>query len=154
MRTISFIIFLILIEMFSPSAEAQVPPLHEMSGAVTEEEVHRLIGAYTAQFMKMDVDAFMALFSKGATENRMLPYADIRRAFKRTVVRSKSIVYHLKIYSVQMYAQTAFVTGRYEIIQSLKKRSKREVFRGDIQWDLVLEDGSLRIREINYGRDR
>jgi hypothetical protein len=29
-----------------------------------------------------------------------------------------------------------------------------KIFQGNIQWDLVREDGSLKIREIDYGRNR
>jgi hypothetical protein len=84
-------------------------------------------------------------------ENRMIPYADIREAYRMTVDGSRSIVYNLKIYSIQTYTESAYVRGRYEIIQTLK-RGRTRVLRGDIQWDLVREDGSLKIREVNYGR--
>jgi hypothetical protein len=129
------------------SIGAQSPSL----AAVKEEEVREFIDEYKDCFVKMDVDALMALFLKDATENRMLPYTDIEEAYRRTVSISRSISYQVEIYSIQTYSQSAFVTGRYEIIQTFKGIRRRRVFRGDIQWTLFRENGSLRIKEINYG---
>jgi uncharacterized membrane protein len=154
MRTITIVIFLFLISLFPISTKAQGPVPPKIPRAVTEEEVRRFVDEYTARYMKMDIDAFMDLFSKEAVENRMLPYADIREAYQKTFANSNSIVYHLEIYSIQTYQKSAFVSGRYELIQSIKGSKKKKVFRGNIQWDLIQEDGSLKIKEINYGRNR
>jgi hypothetical protein len=129
------------------SIGAQAPSL----AAVKEEEVRQFIDEYKDCFVKMEIDALMALFLKDATENRMLPYTDIEEAYRRTVSISKSILYQVEIYSIQTYSQSAFVSGRYEIIQTFKGIWKKRAFRGDIQWALVRKNGSLRIREINYG---
>jgi len=154
MRTITIVIFLFLISLFPISTKAQGPVPPKIPRAVTEEEVRRFVDEYTARYMKMEIDAFMDLFSKEAVENRMLPYADIREAYQKTFANSNSIVYHLEIYSIQTYQKSAFVSGRYELIQSIKGSKKKKVFRGNIQWDLIQEDGSLKIKEINYGRNR
>jgi len=151
---IIFILFLFFISIFPLSTKAQVPPTPEVPKAVSVEEVRQFIDEYKGHFVKMEVDAFMALFSRDATENRMLPYADIREAYRRTIAHSKSIIYNLKIYSIQTYTRSSLVRGQYEIIQSLKKGGKERVFKGDIQWEIILENGSLKIREVNYGRDR
>jgi len=151
---IIFILFLFFISIFPLSTKAQVPPTPEVPKAVTVEEAGQFVDEYKVRFMKMDLDAFMDLFSKEAVENRMLPYADIREAYRRTIAHSKSIIYNLKIYSIQTYTRSAFVRGRYEIIQSLKKGGRERAFQGDIQWEIFRENGSLKIREINYGRDR
>ena len=143
------IFFPSLILLFPLSTKAQVPP-QEITQPVTEEEVRQFIGEYTARFMKLDLDAFMELFSKEAIENRMLPYADIREAYRRTVSISQSISYQVKIYSIQPSTRGAFVSGRYEIVQILKGRGKR-VFKSNVQWNLIREKGSLKVLEINYG---
>jgi uncharacterized membrane protein len=148
------VIFLFLVSLFPLSTKAQAPVPPQIPQPVTEEEVRQFMEKYTGRFMRMDLDAFMDLFSKEAVENRMLPYADIREAYQKTFANSNSIVYHLEIYSIQAYQKSAFVSGRYELIQSIKGSKKKKVFRGNIQWDLIREDGSLKIKEINYGRDR
>ena len=138
--------------MFPLSTSAQVSPPFESPKAVTEEEARQFINEYAAQFAKLDLDAFMELFSKEAIENRMLPYADIRQAYRRTIVQSRSIQYQVKIYSIQPSTRGAFVSGRYEIVQILKGGGKR-VFKSNVQWNLIREKGSLKVLEINYGRD-
>ena len=149
--SIFFIFFVLIIPL---STMAQVPPAPEIPNIIPVEEVQKFIAEYKVRFIKMDLNAFMALFSKEATENRMLPYDDIHEAYRRTIANSKSVVYNLEIYSIQTYTQNAFVTGHYKIFQSLKKGGEKRSFQGDIQWEIIREDGSLKIREINYGKNR
>jgi hypothetical protein len=151
----TILVFLIsIISIFPLIAEAQVLTSSNIPESVTLGEVHHFIWEYPTRFMKMDFDAFMELFSREAVENRMIPYSDIREAYRSTISYNQSILYNLKIYSIQPYTRSAFVRGRYEIIQTIKKGGKKKAFHGDIQWDIVREDGSLKIREVNYGRDR
>ena len=144
-----------LLSLDPSSLWAQVPPSFEtLPVVVTEEEVRKFLDDYTVQYMKKDIYAFMAFFSKEAIENRMYPYLDIHEIYRRTFESSDTIQYRLEIYSIQAEAQHAGVMGRYEITQALKGLAGNRVLKGNIQWYLVREDGSLRIREINYGRDR
>jgi len=151
LHKIIFIFFISFILIYPFSVKAQVPPSREIQRAETMEEARQFIREYTARFMKLDLDPFMELFSKKAVENRMLPYADIREAYRKTIEGSRSIVYNLDIDSIQTFARSVLVTGRYKIIQAFKKGGET-VLSGDIQWDLIREDGSLKIREVNYGR--
>jgi len=146
---ISLIYFMVMNPL---SVKAQVPPPYEIQKAITMEEARQFIDEYSARFMKLELDPFMDLFSKRAVENRMLPYADIRRAYQKTIAGSRSIMYQLKIYTIQTSLQSALVRGRYEIVQAFKK-GREVAFKGDIQWDLIRENGVLKIREIDYGRD-
>jgi len=146
-----FLIYFILVN--SLSVKAQVPPSYEIQKAITMEEARQFINEYSARFMKLELDPFMGLFSKKAVENRMLPYADIQRAYKKTIAGSHSIMYSFKIYTIQTYLRSALVRGHYEIVQTFKGGGET-AFKGEIQWDLIRENGVLRIREINYGRDR
>lgn len=150
--TILLIAFLSLIFSFSLTTRAQVssPALPE---AVTEEEVRLFIDDYTKRFTKLDLEAYMDLFSKEAIENRALPYADIREAYRKTVQGTHSIQYGVKIYVVQAFAGSAFASGRYQITQILKGGGVK-TFRGNIQWVLAREGRALKIKEINYGIDR
>ena len=151
LHKIIFIFFISFILIYPFSVKAQVPPSREIQRAETMEEARQFIHEYTARFMKLDLDPFMELFSKKAVENRMLPYADIREAYRKTIEGSHSIVYNLDIDSIQTYARSVLVMGRYKIIQAFKLGGET-VLSGDIQLDLIREDGSLKIREVNYGR--
>jgi Domain of unknown function (DUF4440) len=152
-KKITFIFLVTLLSMYPLSLRGQVPPSFETLPRITEAEVKKFLEEYIAQYVKMDIDAFMTFFSKEAIENRMLTYPDIREIYRGTFDNSDSLRYHLEIYSVQTYGQSASVIGRYEVHQTIKGSHIRKVFRGNIQWDLLSEDGSLKIREINYGRD-
>lgn len=150
---IILVFFVSFISIYPLCTGAQVPPPPEIPNDVTMEEARQFIGEYTARFMKLDLDPFMELFSKKAVENRVLPYADIRRAYQKTIAGSRSIMYHFKIYTIQTSLQSALVRGRYEIVQTFRKGGEATL-NGDIQWDLTREDGVLKIREVNYGRER
>jgi hypothetical protein len=150
-----FFVSLILSASVLPlSLHGQVPMPVQAPQAITEEEARRFLDEYVARYARMDIDAFMNLFSREATENRMLPYADIYEIYRKNFLNSSSLSYNLKVYFVQPYARSAFVSGCYEVVQSLKPKGQQHVFRGNIQWNLVREEGSLKVMEINYGRDR
>jgi hypothetical protein len=153
LKRIVFIFLMILLFMWPFYLRAQVPPAFETAPAITEVEARRFLGEYVTQYMKMDINAFMAFFSKDAIENRMITYPDINELYRRTFENSDSLQYNLEIDSVQINKESATVTGRYEVRQSLKGKTFGKVYVGNIQWDLIRENGSLKIREINYGRD-
>jgi hypothetical protein len=142
-----------LVLLYPLSAGAQVPPSFETPPAMTEVEARRFLDEYMTQYMKMDIDAFMVFFSKDAIENRMLTYPDIRETYRGTFENSDSLLYRLEIFSIQISKESAKVTGRYEVTQTLKGSSVNKVFKGNIQWNLISENGVLKITEINYGRD-
>jgi hypothetical protein len=132
---------------------AQGPPPFETPPVITETEARRFIDEYIGQYTKMDIDGFMVLFSRKAIENRMLTYLDIRELYQMTFDNSESLKYGLEISTIQIYKEGAAVMGRYEVIQALKRSPYKKVYKGNIQWELIREDGALKIKEINYGRD-
>jgi sulfatase maturation enzyme AslB (radical SAM superfamily) len=147
MRTVFLGILLLSVLIGPLSVNAQNQP-------VTVEEVQQFINDYKDRYINLNYEGFMDLFSKEAVENRMHPYEDIREAYRETFDNSRAVQYNLEIYTIQVSQGSAFVSGRYELVQSMKGSKKSEVFRGDIQWELQRENGALKIKEINYGRDR
>jgi hypothetical protein len=152
-RRISVVFLIVLFFGWTSSLRAQVPPPFETPPVITEAEAQRFIDEYVDQYTKMDIDAFMTFFSKGAVENRMLTYPDIHEIYRLTFDNSDSLKYDLKITSIQIYKQGAAVEGWYEVIQALKGSPYKKVYKGKIQWELIRENGILRIKEVNYGRD-
>jgi hypothetical protein len=153
LHKIILVFFVSFISIYPLCIGAQVPPPYETQRAITMEEARQFIDEYSTRFMKLELDPFIGLFSEKAVENRVLPYADIRRAYQKTIAGSRSIMYHLKIYTIQTSLQSALVRGRYEIVQKFKKGGVATL-RGDIQWDLIREGDVLKIRGVDYGRDR
>jgi hypothetical protein len=152
-KRISVALLLTLFFIGSPPLRAQVPPSFETPPVITETEARRFIDEYVHQYMKMDIDAFMAFFSKSAIENRMLTYPDIREIYRGTFDNSDSLKYRLDVFGIRIYKEGAAVEGRYEVIQAIKGSPFKAVHKGNIQWEIIREDGVLRIKEINYGRD-
>jgi hypothetical protein len=139
--------------MISSIVGTRVDRLSEASGPVNEQEVRLFIDEYVKRFARMDLEPYMALFSLRAVENRALPYADIREAYRKTIQISHSIQYEADILTIQPHLEGTLVSGRYRLTQAFKGRGVRRI-EGNIQWLLIREDGTLKIREINYGIDR
>ena len=128
-------------------AQAQAPAAE----VVPEAEIRQAIDQYIDRFKAMDLDLFMEVFSKQAVDNRMLPYADMREAYGRTFKNSNQILYFLNILGIQSYTNSAFVNGYYEIIQTTKPDNEFKIYKGNIQWELVREEGRLKILRLNHG---
>jgi len=137
--------------LFLPTLEAQTAGGSGTPGAVTEEEVRQFIDTYIDRYKAMDLDPFMDLFSSKAVENGMLPRADIRGRYQKWFAASRRVSFDFTLYTLQTNVHRAFVTGRYKIVQIPKREKKMKISEGNIQWELVREDNSLKIRTLNYG---
>ena len=73
-----------------------------------------------------------------------------KRIYSDFFDQSKQLRYHIEDTRVQIHQNFVEVRGRYEVDQILKKREKRKIWRGDIRWILVVENGDLKIRYLNY----
>jgi hypothetical protein len=130
---------------------AQTPVPAPAAEVIPEAEIRQAIDQYIDRFKAMDLDLFMEVFSKQAVENRMLPYADMREAYGRTFKNSNQILYFLNILGIQSYTNSAFVNGYYEISQTTKPDNEFKIYKGNIQWELVREEGRLKILRLNHG---
>ena len=148
----SVIIVLLICSPLLPIAlEAQTTVSSGVPEAITEEEVRCFIDKYIDRYKAMNLELFMELYSSKSVENRMLPYADIRKRYQRVFAETNQLVYHVTLYSVKTYGQRAFVTGQYKTIQTLKEGNEMKTFRGNIQWNLIREEGALKVSEVAYG---
>ena len=143
------LLVLMLVIPLTVRAQTQVPaPAAEV---IPEAEIRQAIDQYIDRFKAMDLDLFMEVFSKQVVENRLLPYADMREAYGQTFKNSNQILYFLNILGIQSYTNSAFVNGYYEIIQTTKPDNEFKVYKGNIQWELVREEGGLKILRLNHG---
>lgn len=134
------------------NADASSPQKVAGAEGIREAEVRQFIENYARRFSEMNLEVYMALFSKEALENRTLPYADIREAYRKTIEGSHTLSMNVKLQVVKSDGETAFASGRYQITQLLKMGRGR-FFQGNIQWWILRQNGVLKIREINYGID-
>jgi hypothetical protein len=142
---------MMLVIPIAVKAQTQAPAPAPVAEVIPETEIRQTIDQYIDRFKAMDLDLFMEVFSKQAVENRMLPYADMREAYGRTFKNSNQILYFLNILGIQSYTNSAFVNGYYEVIQTTKPDNEFKIYKGNIQWELVREEGRLKILRLNHG---
>jgi hypothetical protein len=51
---------------------------------------------------------------------------------------------------IEIYQNGVEVQARYELVQMLKKSGEKKIWKGDIRWRLVKEDGTLKILFLDY----
>ena len=130
---------------------AQTPAPAPMAEVIPETEIRQAIDKYVDRFKAMDLNLFMEGYSKQAVENREFPYADIREAYDRIFKDTNQFLFYLNILGIQSFTNSAFVSGYCEIIQTTKPKNEMKVYKGNVQWELVREDGVLRILRLNHG---
>jgi hypothetical protein len=132
---------------------AQMVASAPLMPVIPEADVQDLINKYIDRFKAMDHGLFMSLFSKEAVENRMLPYKDMSDSYWKLFMESSQFLYHVKIDAIYAFTKSAYASAHYQIIQTLKESKETKIYKGQIQWAFVLEDGSLKIYRLNYGNE-
>jgi curved DNA-binding protein CbpA len=116
----------------------------------TEEEVRGFFANYTERYTQKDLDSFISLFSSRAVQNRKEGLEGIRKIYDNFLKQSQEIKYHMDNISVEIYQNGVEVKARYELVQMMKKSGDKRVWRGDIRWSLIKEDGALKILSLDY----
>jgi hypothetical protein len=140
--------------LFPLPVGAQVTGIPGAPETIKEEDVRQFIDLYVNRYKAKDIDLFMDLYSKRSVENQILPYEDIRVHYRRMFAETNQFLYYPTIYTIDVRGPRAYAAGRYKVVQTLKKGNEMRTFQGNIQWDLIREEGALRIREINFGMSR
>ena len=115
----------------------------------TEEEVRRFFANYTERYTRKDLDGFLSLFSPKAVQNSQDGLEGIRKIYGNFLKQSQEIKYYMDDIKIEIYQNGVEVKARYEIIQT-SKRGDKKLWRGDIRWTLVKEDGALKILSLDY----
>jgi len=134
------------------TVRAQTPASAPMAEVIPETEIRQAIDKYVDRFKAMDLDLFMESYSKQAVENREFPYSDIREAYDRMFKDTNQFLFYLNILGIKSFTNSAFVSGYCEITQTTKSKNEMKLYRGNVQWELVREDGVLRILRLNHGK--
>ena len=115
-----------------------------------EEEVRQFFANYTERYTQKDLDGFLSLFSPRAVQNRQDGLEGIRKIYGNFFKQSQEIEYYMDDIKIEIYQNAAEVKARYELVQLLKKSGEKKIWRGDIRWTLVKEDGALKILSLDY----
>ena len=118
-----------------------------------EDEVERFFENYLSCYTQRDIDSFLGFFSPRAVQNRKENIDEIRKTYAQFFNQSESLLYHLKNPKIDIFPDNAQVRASYEIRQVLRTGDTR-LWKGNIEWALMREDGKLKIFDIQYQHDR
>jgi len=118
-----------------------------------EDEVERFFEDYLRCYAQRDINGFLGCFSPRAIQNRKENIDEIRRIYTQFFNHSESLLYHLKNPKVEIFPNNAQVRASYEIRQVLQTGDTR-LWKGNVEWTLMREDGKLKIFSILYQHDR
>jgi curved DNA-binding protein CbpA len=116
----------------------------------TEDEVRQFFANYTERYTQKDSDGFLSLFSPRAVQNRQDGLEAIQKIYGNFFKQSQEIKYYMDDIKIEIYQNAVEVKARYELVQTLKKRGDKKIWRGDIRWALVKEGGALKILSLDY----
>jgi hypothetical protein len=123
------------------------------SPIATEEEVKKLFNHYVERYNTKDTQGFLSLFSAKAVQNQKDRLEGIRRIYENFFYQSLELRYSVEDMKVDIYQNGVDVKARYEVDQVSRKDGERNIWKGNIQWMLIKEDGVLKIISLNYKHD-
>lgn len=116
----------------------------------TEEEVRRFFADYTERYAQMDLGSFISLFSSRAIQNRQDGLEGIRKIYDNFLKQSQEIKYNIDHLEIEIDRNGVEAKARYELVQMTKKSGDKRIWRGDIRWSLMKEDGVLKILSLDF----
>ena len=121
---------------------------------VKEEEVKRFFSNYIDRYNRKDVDGFLSFFSSKAVQNQKDGLKGIRSIYAKYFDQSQELRYHVEGMKIEIYQNAVEVKARFRVDQKLKESGEEKVWKGNIRWMLVMEDGNLKIRSLNYQNEK
>jgi hypothetical protein len=125
----------------APAAPAPAP--------ITERAAQAVLAQYSAAYASGDIGALMRLFTRDATNNRGNRDA-IAHDYQELFSSSETREITLSTTGWLANDTTATVLAKYEAKVKRPGRWLPSTSRGDIRFDLVYENGALRIRTIRH----
>jgi curved DNA-binding protein CbpA len=124
------------------------------SPLANQEEVKQFFSNYVDRYNQKDVAGFLSLFSPEAVQNQTDRLEAIKSIYTRFIEKSEELRYQLEGMTTKIYQQRIDVRGRFRVDQKLKKDGKEKVWKGNIRWVLVKEEGRLKIISLDYQNDK
>ena len=131
-------------------AEGKEAPPHALPLLAKEEEVQRFFSNYIDRYNRKDVDGFLSFFSSKAVQNQKDGLKGIRSIYAKYFDQSQELRYHVEGMKIEIYQNAVEVKARFRVNQTLKESGEEKVWKGNIRWVLVMEDGSLKISSLDY----
>jgi hypothetical protein len=138
----------------------QIVQLKQPSPAITDEKVNQFLQHYKKHYVRQDIDGLLSLFSPRALQNGRDRIDEIRKIYSDFFHQSHELgyrledtriaIYHEALISGLFYEYAVVVEARYQIDQTLIKKGEKKVWRGNIRWVLVTENGALKVLHLDF----
>ena len=119
-----------------------------------EEEVKQFFSNYIHRYDRKDIDGFLSFFSPKAIQNQKDGLEGIRKIYANFFDQSEELRYRLEDTKIEIYQNMVEVKGRFKVDQILKKRREEKIWKGNVRWVLVKEDGVLKIITLDYQNEK
>jgi len=121
---------------------------------VKEEEVREFFSNYVDRYNRKDLSGFLSLFSSKAVQNQTDGLGEIRTIYTKFMNQSEELRYQVEGVKIEIYQNRVEVKARFRVNQKLKKDGEEKVWRGNIRWVLVKEEGQLKIISLDYQNEK
>ena len=121
---------------------------------VKEEEVKRFFSNYIDRYTRKDTDGFLSFFSSKAVQNQKDGLKGIREIYTKYFGQSQELRYAVEGMKIEIYQNAVEVKARFRVDQKLKVSGEDKVWKGNIRWVLVMEEGRLKISSLDYQNEK
>jgi curved DNA-binding protein CbpA len=136
------------VEQARPASLPFPPPFAE------EDEVKQFFADYRDRYTQKDSDRFLSLFSIRAIHNQKDGFDKIRKIYTNFFDQSEELKFRLEDTNIEIYQNIVEVKARFRVDQILKKSGEEKVWRGNIRWLLMREEGALKILSLDYRNEK
>ncbi len=128
----------------------EIPP----PPVVREEEVKQFFARYVDRYNRKDIEGLLSYFSPRALQNKKDGLDKIQGVYRNFFNQSQELKYEIRDLKVARDPGGVEVQARYELNQVSKKSGEKKVWKGNIRWVLVKEDGALKILSLDYQHEK
>ena len=115
-----------------------------------EEDVKQFFSSYVDRYNRKDVGGFLSFFSSKAIQNQTEGLEAIGNLYTKWVDQSEELRYQIEGMKIEIYQHRVDVRARFRVDQRLKRNGEEKVWKGNIRWVLVKEEGRLKIISLDY----
>ena len=123
--------------------ESGPPPL------AREEEVIQFLTRYVNQYVGRNTEGLMSFFSPQAVQNQKFDYNAIKRMYGKFFDESQKLSYKVNPQTIDITPREAKVRATY-LLEQETRSGEIKLWRGNIEWTLIREQGALKVRTLQY----
>jgi curved DNA-binding protein CbpA/ketosteroid isomerase-like protein len=143
-----------------PGEKLTIGTKEEKTGAFSrsllakEEEVEQFFSNYVDRYNRKDVGGFLSFFSSKAIQNQTDGLEAIGNLYTKFINQSGELRYQIEGMKIEIFQNRVDVKARFRVDHKLKKDGEEKVWKGNIRWVLVKEEGRLKISSLDYQNEK